>query len=324
MSSPKYSVIVPVYNRPEEVRDLLESLLTQTRKDFEVIVVEDGSILTCEDVVREFEKKLVMRYYFKSNSGPGPARNFGFAHALGEYFVVFDSDCILPPAYFEHVDQALKTEAWDAWGGPDRAHEKFTVQQRAMAYTMSSILTTGGIRGGKKRIGWFQPRSFNMGISKRVFQVTDGFRFDRYAEDIEFSIRMKKAGFRIGLIPDAFVFHKRRTNFFEFFKQVFNFGKGRALIGKVHPEEVKIIHWFPAVFTIGTLILPLLWLGSPGLFRIALGLYGFYLLAILSHSMFMSRHAGVAFLSMIAAPLQLWGYGLGFLLEKMSRRKTSL
>lgn len=314
-------MIIPVYNRPTEVRELLESLLNQTRKDFEVIIVEDGSTVTSEEVVREFEKKLSLRYYYKSNSGPGPARNFGFAHAQGEYFVVFDSDCLLPRGYFEYVDQALKTDAWDAWGGPDRAHEKFTIPQRAMAYTMSSFFTTGGIRGGKRRVGWFQPRSFNMGISKKVFEQTEGFRFDRYAEDIEFSIRVKKAGFRIGLIPDAFVFHKRRTSFFQFFKQVFNFGKGRALIGKVHPEEVKITHWFPAVFTIGALILPLLLLGPAWLFKTALGLYVFYLLAIFVHSLVMNRHARVAFLSVIAALLQLWGYGLGFLAEKMKGRR---
>ncbi|MEX1239119.1 MAG: glycosyltransferase [Cyclobacteriaceae bacterium] len=320
MSNPKYSVIIPVYNRPTEVRELLESLLTQTRKEFEIIIVEDGSTVTCEEVIKEFEKKLAIRYYYKSNGGPGPARNFGFAHARGDYLVVFDSDCIVPPAYFEHVDQALKTDTWDAWGGPDRAHESFTIPQRAMAYTMSSIFTTGGIRGGKKMLGWFQPRSFNMGISKTVFEVTEGFRFDRYAEDIEFSIRMKKAGFRIGLIPDAFVFHKRRTNFFQFFKQVFNFGKGRALIGRVHPEEVKITHWFPAFFAFGTLILPLLLPVSPWLFRIALGLSVFYLLAIFIHSLVLNRHAGVAFLSVISALLQLWGYGLGFVSEKMRRR----
>jgi glycosyltransferase involved in cell wall biosynthesis len=319
---PKYSVIIPVYNRPEEVRDLLESLLTQTRKDFEIILVEDGSTVTCEEVVQEFQKQLPIRYYYKANSGPGPSRNFGFAHAGGKYFVVFDSDCILPPHYFEAVDQALTISPLDAWGGPDRAHEGFSVSQRAMAYTMSSILTTGGIRGGKKRIGWFQPRSFNMGISKEVFERTGGFKFDRFAEDIEFSIRMKKAGFRVGLIPDAFVFHKRRSNFFQFLKQVFNFGKGRALVGKVHPDEVRITHWVPAIFTIGTIIIPLLFLTDGVLFFIALGLFLSYLLAIFLHSLLTSRHAGVAILSVLSALVQLWGYGTGFLREKIRQKKV--
>ena len=322
MSNPRYSVIIPVYNRPDETRDLLESLVVQTRKDFEVIVVEDGSTITSEEVVNEFEKKLPIRYYVKSNSGPGPSRNFGFSHARGEFFIVFDSDCILPSTYFEAVDQALKTEGFDAWGGPDRAHEKFTVPQRAMAYTMSSVFTTGGIRGGQKRVGWFQPRSFNMGMSRAVFEQTGGFRFDRFAEDIELSIRIKKAGFRVGLIPDAFVFHKRRTNFIQFFKQVFNFGKGRALIGKVHPEEVKLTHWFPAVFTIGVLSLPVLYLAGGALFPIAIALFLFYLLLIFTHSLYTSRHLGVAGLSILSAMFQLWGYGLGFLAEKFRQRRA--
>ena len=322
-TTPKYSIIVPVYNRPAEVRDLLGSLMAQTRKDFEVILVEDGSSVCCEDVVGAFGKEFPIRYYYKSNSGPGPARNFGFAHAQGDYFVVFDSDCILPTGYFEAVDQALITEGLDAWGGPDKAHEKFTVYQRAMAYTMSSILTTGGIRGAKKRVGWFQPRSFNMGISRRVFDVTQGFRFDRYAEDIEFSIRMKRAGFRIGLIPEAFVYHKRRANFFQFFKQVFNFGKGRVLVGKVYPEEVKITHWFPSVFTVGTIVMVLLYLVSKTPGMLAVGLFLFYLLVIFVHAWVVSRHGGVAALSVISALLQLWGYGLGFLNEKWKPSRKS-
>jgi glycosyltransferase involved in cell wall biosynthesis len=319
VNNPRYSVIIPVYNRPNEIRDLLESLALQTHKDFEVLIIEDGSTITSEEVVQEYSKKLLIHYYAKPNTGPGPTRNFGFAHARGSYFVIFDSDCILPATYFEAVDQALKIESFDAWGGPDRGHEKFTVPQRAMAYTMSSLFTTGGIRGGKRRVGWFQPRSFNMGISREVYERTDGFKFDRFAEDIEFSIRIKKAGFRIALVSDAFVFHKRRASFAQFFRQVFNFGKGRALIGAVHREEVKLAHWFPTVFTIGTLALPILYFTGTLLFPIAIGLYSLYLLLIFLHSLSVSRHLGVASLSVIAALLQLWGYGLGFLREKVTQ-----
>jgi glycosyltransferase involved in cell wall biosynthesis len=317
VNHPKYSVVIPVYNRPDEVRDLLESLDAQTRKDFEVVIIEDGSSVTCEHVVREYADRIAIRYFFRSNSGPGPARNFGFTQALGDYFVIFDSDCILPPGYFEAVEQGLAHDGLDAWGGPDKGHKQFTVAQRAMAYTMSSVLTTGGIRGGKKRLGWFQPRSFNMGISREVWEATEGFRFDRFAEDIEFSIRMKKAGFRTGLIPDAFVFHKRRATFSQFFRQVMNFGKGRALVGKAHPGEVKLTHWFPAIFTLGTLAFPFLLLADPTLFMLALGCFLFYLLAIFIHSLAVNRHAGVAALSVVAALLQLWGYGFGFVIEKM-------
>lgn len=321
MSHPKYSVIVPVYNRPDEVRELLESLAAQTQKDFEVILVEDGSIETCEAVTSVFAEKLPIQYYYKRNAGPGPARNFGYAQAAGDYFVVFDSDCILPPTYFEAVDRHLATGLLDAWGGPDRAHEKFTVPQRAMAYTMSSFLTTGGIRGGRKRLGRFQPRSFNMGMSRRVFEVTGGFRFDRFAEDIELSIRIRKSGFRTGLIPEAFVFHKRRASFYEFFKQVFNFGRGRALVGKVHPGEVRLTHWFPAVFTIGCLALLILAFADGFLFTLALTFLLFYLLLIFCDSLYVSRHAGVAVSAVFSALLQLWGYGSGFLTEKFRRKR---
>ena len=321
MNNPRYSVVIPVFNRPDELRDLLSSLASQGRSDLEVLIIEDGSTITAEEVVREFDKRLPIRYYAKANSGPGPARNFGFAHARGEYFVVFDSDCILPPGYFDAVDCALTTEGLDAWGGPDRGHEQFTVPQRAMAYSMSSVFTTGGIRGGAKRVGWFQPRSFNMGISRSVYQQTGGFRFDRFAEDIEFSIRIKKAGFRVGLISDAFVFHKRRANFRQFFNQVFNFGKGRALIGGVHPGEVRLAHWFPNVFTLGTILLPILYLWGGVLFPVAMGLFLLYLSLIFIHSLWVNRHAGVAILSVVSALLQLWGYGLGFFRETLRQQR---
>ncbi len=326
MNQPRYSVIIPVYNRPDEVKDLLESLLTQTRNDFEIIVVEDGSTNPCEEVVTEYSGKLPIRYYYKSNSGPGPTRNFGFVHARGEYFVVFDSDCILPPTYFESVNRGLMLNHLDAWGGPDKAHAGFTAAQRAMGYTMSSILTTGGIRGGKQSVGSFQPRSFNMGISKKVFQVTGGFRFDRYAEDIEFSIRMKKEGFRIGLIPEAFVFHKRRSSFLQFLKQVSSFGKGRALIGTIHPEEVKITHWFPTLFTLGSMAIPILYLFNILFFKIASAFFVLYLILIFIHALLLNRNLAVASLSVPSALLQLWGYGFGFLMEKIkfnSRRSTA-
>jgi glycosyltransferase involved in cell wall biosynthesis len=318
MRQPKYSVIVPVYNRPQEADELLDSLTKQTRKDFEVVIVEDGSSICCDQIIDRYRDRLTIQYFFKPNSGPGPSRNFGYAHARGQYLVVFDSDCILPPEYFEAVDKSLAEHGWDAWGGPDRAHEKFTILQRAMGYTMSSFFTTGGIRGGKTRVGSFQPRSFNMGISTEVFEKTKGFHFDRYAEDIEFSIRMKKAGFKVGLIPEAYVYHKRRTTFGQFYSQVFNFGKGRALVGKVHPEEVKLTHWFPTLFVVGTLTMLLLPLVSTPLAISAFSLWCFYFLMIFIDSLRLNKNLAVAFYSVPSAWLQLWGYGLGFLKERVN------
>lgn len=316
MAAPRYSIIIPVYNRPQEVDELLASLVLQTVKDFEVIVVEDGSTLRCDSVVDFYRDKFSIHYFFKPNSGPGPSRNFGYAQARGEYFIVFDSDCIIPPGYLASVERSIQENGWDAWGGPDRAHENFTPVQRAMGYTMASVLTTGGIRGGKQQAARFQPRSFNMGISRNVFTQTGGFKLDRFAEDIEFSIRMRTMGFKVGLIPEAFVYHKRRTTFRQFYHQVSNFGKGRIQIGRVHPGAVKLAHWFPALFLLGTgalLVLPLI---SLAFFRIALGLFVVYLLAIFIDSLRQGKDLTVAFLSVPAALLQLWGYGIGFLKEK--------
>ncbi|NJQ98794.1 MAG: glycosyltransferase, partial [Hydrococcus sp. CSU_1_8] len=203
--------------------------------------MEDGSTITSPKVVEDFSQQLTIQYAVKPNTGPGPSRNFGFALARGNFFVVFDSDCILPPTYFDAVNLSLQQYEWDAWGGPDRGHPTFTNVQRAMAYTMSSVLTTGGIRGANKKIGRFQPRSFNMGISRKVWEVTQGFAFDRMAEDIELSIRMFKHGFKVGLVPGAFVYHKRRTSLRQFFNQVVNFGKGRVHVGRVHAGKYKIV-----------------------------------------------------------------------------------
>lgn len=311
----RYSIVVPVYNRPQELEELLASLALQTFKDFEVVIVEDGSSIRSEHVVDAYRDRLTLSYYSKPNTGPGPSRNFGYVHAKGDYFIVFDSDCIIPPQYLQVVDQSIKENKWDAFGGPDQAHKDFTPVQRAMGFTMSAFLTTGGIRGGKKRLGWFQPRSFNMGISRKVFEQTNGFAFDRFAEDIEFSVRMKKAGFHVGLIPEAFVYHKRRTTFKQFYHQVFNFGRGRALVGKVHPEEVKITHWIPAFFVVGVaglLVTPLI---NVQLFIWGVALFFTYLLAIFGTA-WKANNFYVALLSVPSAILQLGGYGLGFLKER--------
>jgi glycosyltransferase involved in cell wall biosynthesis len=317
MEHPRYSVIVPVYNRPEEVDELLKSLTFQTRRDFDVIIVEDGSSIRCEDIVNDYRGKLDIHYFYKPNTGPGPSRNFGYAQAAGDYLVVFDSDCIIPPHYFEAVDSALNEHHWQAWGGPDKAHGDFTPVQRAMGYTMASFFTTGGIRGGRKHIGSFQPRSFNMGISREVYQETQGFAFDRFAEDIEFSIRMKRLGFRVGLIPEAYVYHKRRTTFAQFYKQVSNFGKGRVLVGKKYPGEIKLTHWFPTVFMLGTCLIALLPIISLPLFMLAITLLALYLILIFSDSLLKNKNLWVAVLSVPSAIIQLFGYGIGFLKERI-------
>lgn len=311
----RFSIIVPVYNRPQEIDELLASLTQQTYKNFEVLIIEDGSTHTCEKVYERYTNSLNIRYFFKPNSGPGPSRNFGYQHAVGDYFIVFDSDCLLPSLYLEKVESFLKHTPLDAWGGPDRGHKDFTYVQQAMAYTMSSLLTTGGIRGGNVQAGKFQPRSFNMGISKEVFLKTGGFKFDRYAEDIEFSLRMQKSGFQVGYIPDAYVFHKRRTNFKQFFWQVYNFGRGRVLVGRQHSGAIKLTHWFPSLFLLGIPITLIVLAVNQQLGIVILFAYIAYILAISTLAYSKTKSIIVALLAGPSAWVQLSGYGLGFLKE---------
>lgn len=310
---PRYSVVVPVYNRPGEVEELLASLTRQTYQNFEVIIVEDGSTVTSQTVFEKYSSKLTIQYFFKRNSGPGPSRNFGFQKARGEFFVVFDSDCVIPEDYFTIVTFHLEKHPLDVWGGPDRGHGNFTPLQQAMGYSMSSILTTGGIRGGKNQATKFQPRSFNMGMSRKVYEATGGFKFDRFAEDIEFSIRSKNMGFKVGLIAEAFVYHKRRTSLSQFYRQVSNFGKGRVEVGRAHPGAIKITHWFPALFSAGLFGAFIILLIDLDWGAVAFGCYILYFVLIGLDALRVTKKPWVAILSVPSAFVQLWGYGMGFL-----------
>ena len=250
-----FSLVIPVYNRPEEVRELLESLCTQTLDNtcFEVIVIEDGSTVKCEEVCRSFEKKLALRYHYKQNSGPGMSRNAGVAMALGTYALILDSDVVLPEHYLANIKAELDCKACDAFGGPDCSHPNFTATQKAISYSMTSFFTTGGIRGGKKKLDKFYPRSFNMGIKTSVYNALGGFSNMRFGEDIDFSIRIFKGGYSCRLFPEAWVWHKRRTDFKKFFKQVYNSGIARINLYKKYPDSLKMVHLLPTVFTLGCL-----------------------------------------------------------------------
>jgi glycosyltransferase involved in cell wall biosynthesis len=314
--SPKFSVVIPVYNRPDELRELLSSLSVQTFTDFEVVVVEDGSALRSDAVVQAFSDQLRIQYLYKPNSGPGPSRNFGFQHARGDYFVVFDSDCLIPPHYFAVVDEALRKSPFDVWGGPDRGHPSFTAVQQAMAYTMSAPLTTGGIRGSGDEQA-FLPRSFNMGLSRKVWEATGGFSFTHLAEDIELSMRIRKAGFRVVLLRDAYVFHKRRTTWAAFFRQVYNFGKGRVRVGRVHPEALRPIHFLPALFVVGSVLLLLSAVTFFPLFAAGMLVLIAYSALLFWKAYRFTARLDVALLAVPAALIQLTGYGSGFCVELM-------
>ncbi len=315
-----YSVIIPVFNRPDEVKELLESLSLQSFKNFEVIIIEDGSDkkLKCEAICSQFKSKLDLKYFYKNNTGQGFSRNAGFERAQGDYFIVFDSDCIIPLDYFQIVDEYLQQNPLDAFGGPDAAMSSFTPIQKAISYSMTSFFTTGGIRGGKLKVGKFRPRSFNMGISKQVFEKTGGYIITRMAEDLEFSIRIEREGFKMGLIPDAKVYHKRRTSLKQFYKQLFFFGRGRINVFRFYKNELKLVHLFPMVFSI-TFICWLLTLFlvpfNPTIFLIGALLFISYFLLIFFDALVKTKELKVAFLSIATSFTQLFAYGMGFIKE---------
>ena len=336
----KYSIIVPVFNRPDEVDELLESLTRQTCRDFEVVIVEDGSEVRCEDVVQRYANRLPVRYFEKPNSGPGQSRNYGAERSQGEYLIVLDSDVVLPEGYLAAVDEELTANPCEAFGGPDRAHESFTPVQKAINYSMTSFFTTGGIRGGKKKLDKFYPRSFNMGIKKTLYEELHGFSNMRFGEDIDFSIRIFKSGARCRLFPEAWVCHKRRTDFRKFFRQVHNSGIARINLYKKYPESLKLVHLLPALFTVGVATLLAIFLtglifaglglasahGASGCnmglvvtyFGLALMLLALlplvlYATIILVDSALQNRSLRVGLLSIPASFIQLLGYGTGFL-----------
>ena len=331
----KYSVIIPVYNRPDEVDELLESLTHQEVKDFEVVVVEDGSNVPCKEVVGKYTDKLNIQYLTKKNGGPGPARNYGVEHSKGEYVLILDSDCVLPKGYLTAIEKELTENPCDAFGGPDAAHESFTNVQKAISYSMTSFFTTGGIRGGKKKgaMDKFYPRSFNMGMRREVYLKLHGFNKMRFGEDIDFSYRIVEAGYKSRLFPDAWVWHKRRTDMDKFFKQVFNSGIARINLTKRHPGTLKLVHLLPMVFTVGVLLLIVaavffrMWdyynntgtgilLSNGGfvpMYALCLLPIALYMLLIFIDSSIKNKSVVIGILSVEAAFVQLMGYGFGFL-----------
>lgn len=314
-----FSIIIPLYNRPQEIDELLYTLTRQTYLQFEVLVIEDGSSNDAKHIIDKYVNLLDLKYFVKPNSGQGFSRNFGFEKAKGDYFVIFDSDCLIPANYLEIVSDYLYEHKLDAFGGPDAAHDSFTPVQKAISYAMTSPFTTGGIRGNKKHIGQFHPRSFNMGLSREVWEKVGGFILTRLGEDIEYSIRIHEAGFKIGLIPDAKVYHKRRTSFMQFYKQLHFFGRARINVYKHFPGELKLIHFFPAVFTCGLIAAVLINIFYWPLAFVCNFLILVYFMLIFFHSWQVNKSLKVAFLSIIAAFIQLTAYGLGFIQDFIKR-----
>lgn len=305
----KYSIIVPVYNRIDEVKDLLDSLCNQSFTDFETIIVEDGSTMPCGDIVKTFNDRLNVKYYYKSNEGRSIARNYGIERSSGEYLIFFDSDCVIPEDYFSILDAALTAEPLDCFGGPDAADKSFSNVQKAISFAMTSVLTTGGIRGGKIRMERFVPRSFNMGYTRKVYDKVGGFR-EMFSEDIDMSTRIRNAGFSTGLIHKAKVYHKRRVNFIKFWRQVHVFGMSRITLRLLYPGSMKLVHTLPALAVIAGLILLLLGIFISPWFLLPVGLY---FLAIFIAALASTHSIKVALLAIPASIIQICGYGTGFI-----------
>lgn len=306
------SFIIPVYNRPDEICELLQSMTLLDRSGtslaFEVIVVEDGSTVSSEDIVRSYQGRLPISYVTQANGGPGNARNTGANRATGDMLIFLDSDTVLPTTYLRQLDIALLSTPADVWGGPDRSAEDFTVIQKAIDYSMTSFFTTGGIRGGKKSVDTFYPRSFNMGVSKDVFFAVGGFRAGmRYGEDLDLSMRIMEKGYKSALYPDVWLYHKRRTDFQQFFRQVRHSGEARIALNKLHPGTLKPVHYLPALFVVFTVLSIL---GAPfgGLW-----VHVLYALLIIMDSFAKNGSMDLAFYSVAAAYVQLSGYGVGFI-----------
>jgi GT2 family glycosyltransferase len=322
-----FSLVVPVYNRPEELRELLFSLQGQTFDEpYEVVVVEDGSTRDASTVVEAFRSTLELTYWKKENTGPGDSRNFGMRKARGNYFVLVDSDCILPPEYFSRLKKALEEDYADCVGGPDRDHPSFTSLQKAISFSMTSPLTTGGIRGGKRPNRDFQPRSFNMGLSQAAFQASGGFGDIHPGEDPDLSLRLKTLGFSSRYLPEVFVFHKRRTDFSAFFRQVYRFGLARPILNRWHPQSARPVYWLPLIFLLGLLLalgLPVVW--DSNLAYLPMALYLIYLTTLAISAVSRTGKFDVGLLTILAVLVQFTGYGLGFLksatLLTFSKRK---
>jgi glycosyltransferase involved in cell wall biosynthesis len=306
-----FSIIIPVYNRPNEIDELLESLTEQDfLDDYEILIIEDGSTEKSDLIVEKYKNQLNLKYFFKENSGAGQSRNFGMQKGLGNYFIILDSDVILPNTYLNEVKNALQNNYTDAFGGPDKAHKNFTNLQKAINYSMTSVLTTGGIRGKKKAVGKFQPRSFNFGLSQKALKKTNGFLNLKYGEDIDLTFRLWENGFETQLIENAFVYHKRRTSLEQFYHQTFNFGTARPFLNRKYPETAKITYWFPSAFIIGFIMSLFLTVFD---FSNLLKFYGFYFVLIFLDSFYQNKNISVAFSSIFTTLTQFSGYGFGFL-----------
>ena len=306
----QFSIIVPVFNRPDEVKELLESLCLQKDKNFSIVLVEDGSSIPCRDIVNHYHDKLDIKYFFKDNSGPGDSRNYGMEKSTGDYFIFFDSDCVIPPDYFENINDFLSKTPLDTFGGPDDAAASFSNVQKAINYAMTSVITTGGIRGKETKLDNYQPRSFNMGVNRRVYETVGGFSDIHPGEDPDWSYRIMNAGFKIGLISEAKVWHKRRIDFGKFSQQVYKFGVVRIILMKWYPDKFKLTYTLPSLFLLGSIVAII---SSALISTIALTPLLLFIIVIFVDALRLTKKPKIALMAVLATLVQLYCYGFGFL-----------
>jgi GT2 family glycosyltransferase len=315
----KFSIIIPVYNRPEELLELVQSLTEQTFGNFDVVVIEDGSTIDSKNVIATFSNKLHVHYIEQTNTGQGFARNNGMKIAKGEFFVILDSDVILPPDFLQQLSNAIESKGLDAFGGPDAAADDFTALQKAMDFAMTSFLTTGGIRGKMKDPAKYQARGFNMGVSRKVFEAIGGFVDPNKGEDIEWSIRIKKAGFKLELVQEAFVYHQRKNTLLSFAKQAFSFGRNRVNVSRFHSGAIKLVHWLPTLFILFCLTIPVFYFVNKLLFQLCVAIFLLWSVGVILSSTIQNHSVKVGALSWLTSVAQLVSYGLGLPLEYLRK-----
>ena len=322
-----YSIIIPSFNRADELSELLKSFeqLDFPKDAYEVIIADDGSTDTTAELVKKFQdkKSFTLTYCSQQNKGLGAARNLGMENAAGDFFVFVDSDVTVPPHWLNEIDLGLSREKADAFGGPDTYLDSFPALLKAINYSMTSFITTGGLRGKKgRKLAKFYPRSFNMGLSRKLQEKIGGFGNLRHGQDIEYSSRIIRSGAKVFFAEKAFVFHKRRTNLRRFLRQVFNWGIARINLYQIDPSMFEPLHAAPAAALILVLTVSAAAVFSPlffWLFKIGLVSGLLVLLFSMADAAIKYKQLKPSFYLPLVIPIQVFAYGAGFIYNFIRR-----
>lgn len=320
MSTPKFALISPTFKRPDEVTEFLDSLrkLDYPKDKFEIILGDGTPGDELRPLIYPYQKDLPLKIYYEEFLPVSNARNRAAELSTAQFFIFLDSDCIIPEGYLKAVEFFLDAHPQiNLFGGPDAASEDFTDLQKAISFSMTSFLTTGGIRGGSSSVTTYHPRGFNMGISAELFNKVGGYDENFVCgEDVELSMRLIKAGAKSAFIEEAHVFHKRRTSIKQFRRQVFRFGAARPLLAKAHPGNLKITHLFPLAFTVyrhvSAILFLLVFYFNLSVLSLPFAMYVLYMVAVF-FSALKKEGLSVALLAVQTTNTMNAGYGIGFL-----------